>query len=60
MQVVNLNLPICLAPNAYFFPSCNGNIIQKINDIVKVLGEHLHTQVEMCSQLIMQLVLHES
>jgi hypothetical protein len=60
MQVANLDLPICLALNAHFLPSCNGNIIQKINGIQKKLDEHLHTQVEMCSQLIMQLVHHES
>jgi hypothetical protein len=60
MQVANLDLPICLTPNAYFLPSCNGGIIQKINDIVKKLGEHSHTQVEMCNQLIMQFAIRES
>jgi hypothetical protein len=48
MQVGNLDQPICVAPNAHFLPSYNGNIIQKINDILKKLGEHSHTQVEMC------------
>ncbi len=45
MQVANSKLPICLVPNAYFLPSCNGGII---SDIVKILNEHSHTQVEMC------------
>ncbi len=48
MQVANLELPICLVPNAYFLSSYNDNIIQKISDIVKKLGEHSHTQVEKC------------
>jgi hypothetical protein len=59
MQVANSKLPIYLLPNAYFLPSCNGDIIQKINDIVKNLGKHLRTQVEMCRLSIMQLVPHE-
>jgi hypothetical protein len=57
MQVANSELPICLVLNAYFLPSCNGSII---SDIVKNLGEHSHTKVEMCGQLIMQLALHEN
>jgi hypothetical protein len=30
MQVANSEVPICLVPNAYFLPSCNDNIIQKL------------------------------
>jgi len=43
--MANSELPICLVPNVCFLPSCNGGII---SDIVKNLGEHSHTQVEMC------------
>jgi hypothetical protein len=57
MQVANSELPICLVLNAYFLPSCSRGVI---SDIVEILGEHSHTQVEMCGQLIMQLALHEN
>ncbi len=42
-----------MVSNVDFFPCCNGCIIWKNSDIVKKLGEHAHTQVEMCDQLIM-------
>jgi hypothetical protein len=41
-------LAINLVLNVDFFASYHGFIVRKINDDVKVLGEHMNTQVKVC------------
>jgi hypothetical protein len=42
------NLTVYMVSNANFLPCCNGCVIQNIINILGILNEHLHTQVEMC------------
>jgi hypothetical protein len=39
-------LIVCMVSNANFFSCYNGCIIRKIVNIVKILNEHVHTQVD--------------
>jgi cobalamin-dependent methionine synthase I len=48
VAVKKKNLIVYVVYNANFLSCCNGYIIQKITNILEILNEHAHTQVEMC------------
>jgi hypothetical protein len=48
LLVMYLFLMINLVFNVDFFASYHGFIVRKINDNVKVLNEHMNTQVKVC------------